>query len=199
MGDPRITYNSINIDLKLGRTGLNQVMRQNVSMNEAGSGKIEILNMYGRFDYKFDCYFSQSVWYTLLAWWSWARQGKTFSFALDSANTLTTTLDGTAAAGQKVVPLVSTTGFVSGDVVFIRAEDADDEFELLVVDSVSAGTSITATTDLIYSYETSDSCRHKDYFPSVVTLDRTFDPKYTGVYKTTGKYFQHTFLFTEVI
>jgi len=199
MGDPRITYNSINLDLKMGRTGLNQVMKQNYNMNESGSGKIEVINMYGRFDYKFNCYFSQSVWYTLWAWWSWARQGKTFSFALDSDNVLNTTLDSTAAASQKVVPVVSTTGAVAGDVFFLRAEDADDEFELIVVDSVDAGVSITSTTDLIYSYQTSDTCRHKDYFPSVVTLDKTFDPQYTGVYKTTGKYFQHTFSFTEVI
>ena len=199
MGSPRITYNSINIDLMMGRTGLNQVMKQNLNMNEADSGKIEVLNMYGRFNYKFDGYFSQAVWYTLWAWWAWARQGKTFSFALDSDNVLSTTLDGSAASGQKVVPLTSTTGFVAGDVALVRAEDADDEFELIVIDSVDAGVSITSTTDLIYSYEATDSCRHKDYFPSVVTLDRTFDPPYTGVLKTTGKYFKHTFSFTEVI
>ena len=112
---------------------------------------------------------------------------------------LNTTLDGSAVSGQKVVPLTSTSGFTAGDVAFIRAEDADDEFELIVIDSVDATVSITSTTNLIYSYEATDSCRHKDYFPSVVTLDRMFDPKYTGVYKTTGKYFQHTFSFTEVI
>ena len=199
MGSPRITYNSVNIDLVMGRTGLNQVMKQNLNMNESGSGKVETLNMYGRFNYKFDGYFSRSVWYTLWAWWAWARQGKTFSFALDSDNVLSTTLDGSAASGQKVVPLTSTTGFTAGDVALVRAEDADDEFELIVIDSVSDGVSITSTTDLIYSYEETDSCRHKDYFPSVVTLERSFDPPYTGAVDTTGKYFKHTFLFTEVI
>lgn len=152
MGDPRITYNGINIDLTQGRTGLTMVHKQNRNQNESASGKIETINIFGRFDYEFDSFFSEQLYFDLMAWWSWARQGKGFSFALDSDNTGYTKLDAAAASGQKVIPVTTTSDFTTGDFCLQRATDNDDEFEIIEIDSVSAGVSVTAVDNLKYSY-----------------------------------------------
>lgn len=199
MGSPRITYNSVNIDLVMGKNGLRHIPKQKRYVNNSSSGKIETINMFGRWEYSFDCYFSQAVYYTLWAWWSWARQGKIWSFALDSANTGDTTLDGSAASGQKVIPLSGTAAFSVGDICLVKAVDADDEFELVEIDSISAGVSITTVSNLVYSYASSDVFRHKDYFPSVKSLNDSWLPEYTGVKDVTKKYYRHTFQFVEAL
>ena len=201
MGYPRITYNSVNIDLVMGKTGLKITPIQDRNVNESGSGKIETINLFGRFEYEFDCYFSQAVYHTLWAWWAWARQGKTWTFALDSAKTGNTTLDDTAASGQKVIPVTATTGFAADDYCLLRAVDNDDEFEIIKIASVSSGVSVTAESNLIYSYNSDDTLRHKGYFPSVVLSNnvKKFDPKYTGVSDTTKKYYKDTIKFTELL
>lgn len=152
---PRITYNGNDIDLVMGKTDLKHVPRQRRNQNVSGSGKIETINLFGRWDYEFDSYFARSVYYSLWAWWSWARQGKGFSFALDSANTGYTKLDAAAASAQKVIPVTTTSDFSAGDFCLIRAVDNDDEFEIIEIDSVSAGVSITAVDNLIYGYTAS--------------------------------------------
>ena len=199
MADPRITYNSVNIDLKMGRTGLKQTPKQERFQNDASSGKIETINLFGRWEYSFDAYFSQAVYYTLWAWWSWARQGKEWSFALDSAKLGNTTLDAAAAAGQKVIPVTATTTFATGDVCLIKAVDNDDEFELITINTISAGVSVAAVSNLVYSYTSSDILRYKDYFPAVVISPKSFSPEYTGVVSTTGKYHRYTFEFIEAL
>jgi len=199
MGYPRITYNSVTIDLVMGRNGLLHIPKQEQFRNESGSGKIETINLFGRWEYTFDCYFSRAVYYTLWAWWSWARQGKEWSFTIDSAKVGSTTLDDSAAAGQKVIPVTATTTFATGDVCLLRAIDSDDEFELITIDTISSGVSITATTNLIYSYTSADTLRYKDYFPSVKLLGNSWLPNYTGVYDVAKKYYKYTFKFVEVL
>jgi hypothetical protein len=199
MGSPRITNNSINIDLVMGREGLKHILKQKQYQNDSSTGKIETINLFGRFEYSFDCYFARSVYYTLWAWWAWARQGKEFSFALDSADIGNTTLDAAAAAGQAVIPVVATGAFTAGDVCFVKDIASDDEFELITIDSVSAGVSVTATTSLIYTYASADILRHKDYFPNVKLVGNSWLPEHTGVVDTTGKYYRYTFKFVEAI
>lgn len=194
---PRITYNSINIDLVTGKTGLSIIPTQERMENNSASGKIETINLYGRFTYEFDSYFARSVYYDLWAWWSWARQGKTWSFALDSADVGSTTLDGAAAAAQKTIPLTATAAFSVGDICLIRAADADDEFELIEIDTINAGVSVDAVENLNYTYASGDTFTHKDYFASVVTTERNFRPQYTGVKDATSRYYKHTFKFVE--
>lgn len=200
MASPRITYNSINIDIVMGRTGLKTIPKQKRNQNESGSGKVETINLFGRFEYEFDSYFSQAVYHTLWAWWSWARQGKTWAFALDSANVGNTTLDDSAAAGQKVIPVAATAAFAVDDFCLLRAVDNDDEFEIVKIASISAGVSVTAESNLVYSYTSSDTFRHKGYFPSVILFKANdFDPPYTGVSDVTKKYYKYTFKFIEAL
>lgn len=155
MASPRITYKGINLDLVMGKTGLKHIPKQKRNQNESASGKIETINQFGRFDYEFEAYFSEAIYHDLWAWWSWARQGKGFSFALDSTNVGHTKLDAAAAAAQKVIPVTTTSDFAVGDVCLIRADDEDNEFEIIEIASISSGVSITAVDNLNYGYTAS--------------------------------------------
>lgn len=60
------------------------------------------------------------------------------------------TLDGTAASGQKVVPVTDTTGSVVGMPVFLGV--ATGNSEVGVIASIQAGVSVTLVTNLTYTY-----------------------------------------------
>lgn len=173
----RITYDSNNIDLTIAFDSLNLRFEQERNQNRAGSGKTETVNQYGIMVVSFTGLFDAATYRSLWAWWSWARQGKAFSFAVDSGDTASTTLDDSAAADQKVIPVTSTTGFVAGDYCLIRAKDNDDEYEVIEIASVSAGVSVTAEANLIYSYAADDVFRHWLYWPSMITEMDRFDPR----------------------
>ena len=107
---------------------------------------------------------------SLHAWWAHAGQGKQYAFAFDSAKKVNTLLDGSAAAGQAVVPVTSTTGIAVDSEYLLRKEDSSDR-EIVEVQSVSAGVSFTAKANLVYTYAAGDLCRDPDYFPKVRSID----------------------------
>jgi len=187
----RITYDSKTIDLLVGPAGIRPAFKQQRSQNRSASGKTETISLHGIQEMAFEAYFDEDTYYDLIGWWSWARQGKLWAFALASANVGDTTLDGAANSGQAVVPLTATAAFAVDDVCFVRAEDSDDEFEIVEIGSISAGVSITAKQNLKFSYTSGDTFRHKDYWPEVVSLDDEFDPVKRGAY------YKHTFKFAE--
>lgn len=189
----RITYDGKTIDLLVGDEGLRPAYKQNRKQNRSASGKIETINFYGIQEMSFDAYFSESVYHDLIAWWSWARQGKLWAFAMDSGAAASTTLDGAAAAAQKDVPLTATTGFSAGDICLLRAEDDDDESESVEIDTVTAGVKITAVDNLKFSYAAGDTFRHIDYWPQVISLDAAFDPD------RNGDTYHNTFKFVEAL
>lgn len=172
----RIIYNSQTIDVIISSDGFLPSLIQERNQNKSGSGKIETINQYGLQTLKVKVRFSSDVYRQLFGWWSWARQGKAFSFNLDSTKTGNTTLDDTAASGQKTIPVDATTEFSEGEYCLIRADDNDDEFEIVEIASVSAGVSVTAVDDLVNNYTSGDIFRHWRYWPEVVSLDKEFDP-----------------------
>jgi hypothetical protein len=109
----------------------------------------------------------------LQAWFAWAGQGEEYGFALDKDKKINTTLDGTAAAGQKVIPLTSTTGIQVGDFYKVFSVDFT-KYEIIEVDSISADVSVTAVENLIWAYASGDFFQTEDYWPKVVSLDDTF-------------------------
>ena len=189
----QITYDSKTIDLLIGNKGLETDFKHERNQNRSASGKIETINFYGIQEMSFDAYFTEQIYYDLLAWWSWARQGKPWAFAMDSANVGNTTLDAAAAAGQKVIPLTATAAFAVDDYCLIRANDTDDEFEIVKIASISAGVSVTAVDNLKFTYASGDLFRHFDYWPSVISLDENFKPP------KSGDYFNHVFKFAEAL
>ena len=200
MGDAQIVYSGTTITLQKARQGLNPAYEQIGNVNESNSGLIETVNLYDIIKISFTAFFSQATCFQLIAWWAYAKQGQEFAFAFDSTRTASTTLDGAAAAAQKTVPLTATTGISAGDYLLIRSLDSDDQ-EIIEVDSVSAGVSVTAVANLIYTYASGDTCRHEDYYPTVKKdkIMSRFRPEVTdpGRAVTNTHYYKHTFRFIE--
>ncbi len=188
----RITYNGNNVDINVRVDGLDFRLIQEKSQRRSGSGKIETINQYGTQEISVRAIFVESVYRQLFGWWAWARQGKSFSFTMDTTKTGNTTLDAAAAAAQKVVPLTGTGDFSVGDYCLIRADDNDDEFEIVEIASISAGVSITTVDNLVNSYTSGDVFRHWRYWPDVVSLDKVFNPRLLP-----PDYYEHTFKFAE--
>lgn len=125
----------------------------------------------------------------LQAWFAWAGQGEEYGFALDKDEKVNTTLDGAAAAAQKIIPLASTTGISVGKFYKVFSDDFT-KYEIIEVDSISAGVSVTAVENLIWAYASGDIFQTEDYWPKVVSLDDTLP----AVEKAHGTFeFEHEF------
>ena len=190
----RITYNGNNVDINVRVDGLDFQLIQERSQHRSGSGKTETINQYGIQEISVRAIFAESVYRQLFGWWAWARQGQEFAFTMDSNKTGNTTLDAAAAAAQKVIPLTGTGDFSVGDYCLIRADDNDDEFEIIEIASISVGVSVTSVDNLINSYTSGDVFRHWRYWPDVVSLDKAFSPRFLS-----PDYYEHTFKFAEKI
>lgn len=201
----RMTYDSKNIDLNITFAGVGPSFKQDRKQNRSASGKIETINMYGIQELGFEALFSTAIYYDLVAWWSWARQGKVFSLVLDSSKIGNTTLDGSAPESDGVtILLVDASAFSANDICLIKTIDSDDEFEIVELDSVnddsSAGSdTVDAKASLKFTYTTGDIFKHLDYWPSLKALDKDFMPKKTGGLDTSNKYYRHTFKFIEAL
>ena len=188
---PRITFNSINIDIKIGANSLKRIPRAVFTQNISGAGNIEQINEYQIEAYSFDSYYSIDEWRKLYTFfYGWALLGKTWSFAMDKDKTVNTTLDGAANASQKVVPLTSTTGIKAGDTL-ILIPAAGQYREAIKVAKINAGESITAVDNLIFSHTSGDVCRHDEYFPSVKNTAKEYN------WIQEGDEFSSTFEFIE--
>lgn len=154
---------------------LKVALRQEGKVNFSASRKHEAINFASWQEISLQCQaWTREEAFSLYAFWSWARLGNSFSLAISENESSSTTLDGAANAGQKVVPLTATTGFSVGDYCLIE-QAAGDEFEIIKIASISAGVSITAESDLIYSYASGDSFRHAWYWSSVILSDESLD------------------------
>ncbi len=174
----RITYDSKTIDLKVGPNGLQAEPTQNFKQNPSSSGLIEQINIYGTESVTLDVHFDQDVYDKLYAfWWGWARFGEEFSFAVDHTKTANTTLDG--ATSGAVIPLAVTTGLVVGDRCLLIA-DGDNEREIITINSISDGVSVTAEENVKFSYASGDAFRHVAYYPALINLNKAFKPSKTG-------------------
>ena len=94
MGDPRITYNSINVDLEDLSVYRPAPAATNAAVIRADSGVSEtsILEVYDRVYIEIENFDDRDILHDLTAWWAWAKQGQSYSFAFDSAKTVDTTL-----------------------------------------------------------------------------------------------------------
>jgi len=190
----RITYNSVNIDLTIGDSGFVRPLKQEIGQQRAASGKVQTVGLYNFAEsFSFDAHFQEAVYRQLIPWMAWAEQGKSFAFNTDSDNAGNTTLDAGAAAAQKVIPLTATTAFAATDVCLIRSADRT-KYEIVVIASVSAGVSVTATDNLVYTYTAADTFKHWEYWPTVkIPIGWVFNPT------KTGSWYQQTFEFFEAV
>ena len=168
---------SHSMTLTQGRTGIKPDYTQSRNQLRAASGKVEQINIHGIQEVECDLYITQDQYRTAVAWWSWARQGKSFAFAYSGSNTGNTTLASSVAASATSVNVSgSGTSFVAGDTVLIRSASSDDTYELAKISAVSLST-VTLTAGTLYAYNSGGVFRHYDYYPDVITLDDSFNPR----------------------
>jgi hypothetical protein len=126
----------------------------------------------------------------LLNWWAWAMQGNYYAVAKDGSKTLNTTFNNTSTLGTSTVYLTSTSTVVAGDYLLLTDVDRTI-YEIVCVQSVSAGVSVTTTAVLKNTFVSGDSCRHLFYLPRVVSLDDKFPLNIDGEGSTNIFDFDH--------
>ena len=194
----RLTYNSVNIDgITVDTPGIEVSIAHQKKSHRSGSGKIETISRYCLTNISFNGFFSEPTYDSLLSWYSWAKSGQEFSFALDSGDTFSTTVDDDADAGQKVIPLTATSGLTVGDRCLLKTVTSDN-IDVVEIDSISAGVSVTAVSNLAYDYVATDLFNHFDYWPALVLKPSIFKPTRVGILDTTSSfYFSYRFDFEE--
>lgn len=176
MANPEFVFNAVTLAFPHQLTNYTGPKRiHDRSFNPSGGNIIEVVvhRSFFRIGIELARFDNEQFRHDLEAWWTWAGQGNQYAFAFDSADKIDTTLDAAAAAGQKVIPLTSTTSIVVGEKYRIREAD-DTEQEIIEVASIIAGVSVTAVNNLIFSYASADIFRSRDYFPKVKTADSEF-------------------------
>lgn len=191
MGVPQFEYDGKTLDFPVAISTLEKETQMERSVRfSSGSKGGSVFE--GRFDVVtigLDNFAERDFYRKLQAWFAWAGQGEEYGFALDKDEKVDTTLDGAAAAGQKVIPLTSTTGITVGKFYKVFSIDFT-KYEIIEVDSISAGVSVTAVENLIWAYASGDIFRTEDYWPKVVSLD----DELPAVEKAHGTFeFEHEF------
>lgn len=173
MGKPRIIYDGTNLDFPHKASLPWEDSRDSDRAQVFSDGGVHSVSLRHQFDrgrLRLQDFESVDFERELWAWWSWAVRGNVYQVLLDSADAVNTTLDGAAASGQAVIPLTATTGIVVGTRYKLR-EAAGNEEEMIEVQSIIAGVSVTATANLKYGYASGDVFVSRDFLPKVVSLD----------------------------
>lgn len=175
MGVPQFEFDSKTLDFPLAISTLERETEFARSLRMSTGGKAGSV-FESRFDIVtigLDNFAERDFYRKLQAWFAWAGQGNEYGFALDKDNKIDTTLDGAAAAAQKIIPLTSTAGIVEGNFYKVFSDD-HTKYEIIEVDSISAGVSVTAVENLVWAYASGDFFQTEDYWPKVVSLDDVF-------------------------
>lgn len=179
---PRIIYDSNNIDILVDENSLSVTPEAESFVNRSASGKIETVSLYQLDTYIFNgvCQVNEErKLYTFFH--SWYCLGKEWAFAMDKNKTASTTLDDSAAADQKTIPLTSTTGIKAGDTMILTPANRTHR-EKIKVGKINAGVSVVATDDLLFAYASGDAARYHEYFPAVKNTDKRFTITQDGRY-----------------
>lgn len=179
MGLPRIVYDrgdgdvTVNFPEELEDVFHNRFAHRSVVVTDAG----EIHLQFHRYENRLQPTISRMPWSDtffaeIMTFWGWAMTGGSFAFANDSSDMGLTLVDtGGAASGQKVIPVLDSSSFNVGQKYVIESLQDGWQQEIFEIDSKTA-TSITAVSNLLYSYLEGDQCRTEWYFPKVVTADQ---------------------------
>jgi len=210
---PRITYDSKTIDINLANSGLQLAFSQEKNINNSSSGKAETVNKFGIQEVSLEMVFNNSDYDDFVAWWSWARQGLSWSFVMDASKMVSTTLTASAAAGATSLEISDKTGLADGDYCFLKSA-LDDKFEVIQLSStgvvywvdelgnymvdelgnylIFSDSNLELVSVTKFSYEVNDILRHWDYWPQVVCLNKAFNPR------KNGRWYNHIVKFAEL-
>lgn len=104
----------------------------------------------------------------LKQWEQWAQNGSAWTLALDSTNTVNTTITNSPAADASVITVASAAGIVAGREYVLR-----NEFDLEVVKvSGIAGLDLTLAEPLNFAFFSGDRFRAEMYWPARLVDNR---------------------------
>jgi hypothetical protein len=172
MALPRIVYNSINLDFpeQLSDFTYPRVRRAGVNTADGGVSETVRSGIWDELTIDVEMFNSSAFFDSLQAFWAWASRGKQFSFAFDNGRTVNTTLVNNESAGATVIELAGTTGIiVNGKYVMTSADLLNRE--VVTVQSISAGVSVTLVAGIKFAYSAADGFRDWYYWPKLVTTD----------------------------
>lgn len=175
MAPPRIVWNTNNVidleDLSDYRSARSK--SSITSRAENGQSFTYIHETFDFVEFGIDSFNSTATKNALVGWWAWASQGKPYSFALDGARTVNTTLSASVAAGATGCSVNSTAGILNGRAYLLRDADGIEE-EVVIVSSVGSTNVSFSTTPLKFSYAMGATFRDPDYFPKLESVDESF-------------------------
>ncbi len=173
MADGLIKYDSSAKSLILPNIGqFTKTFNQERNDNFSAAGKAEHINIREWDEIAFTVrHLEKNETYKFYDFWSFARLGNTFSFALYSSEAETTILSSGVAAGQTVIKTTGTANFSINEWCFI-GQSTGNRYEVVQLSSITAGVSLKATTNLKNAYTTGDEFRHIDYYHTMSVKDK---------------------------
>lgn len=171
MANPRIVFNAINLDFPevVETLSVRRVAGGGRSLSDGGVTERVRTSIADALEIGMGFHGSASFHNALTAWWAWASRGKQYSFALDSAKTVNTTLVNNESAGATVIELTSTSGVTAGQNYLMRSADLLSE-EIVNVASVGGGAA-TLSAGTKYAYTAADVFRDPLYWPKLTSVD----------------------------
>lgn len=126
-------------------------------------------------------------------WWQWAQKGGQFRFVFDSTKTVKTTLSAQEAAGQTVLSVTSTSGFVIGQQYVIVG---GPNYQLVQVSNVGAS-DITVTSSLNATFASGSVVRDQYLWDGIIRdrdqhcpIKDLFDPEVFGTHTFTLDFYE---------
>jgi len=171
MGLSKIVFDGTTLSLpkSLSRWKYQRRANRNLVISQGGVPTTSVRHLFDEVEATWENLTDAAFEESLRAFFAWASTGNPFSFTRDVNDGQITTLDSSASAGQKVIPVTSEAGFVSGNSYLIRQAKGDRE-EMIVIAATAAG-SITTVANLKFSYLTGDTLKSRFHFPKLVLLD----------------------------
>lgn len=178
MADPRITWDSGTHTLDLEGLSLYepspQEARRSRVFADSGVSETSIIETFDRLVFGIENFDSQTIFDGLYKWWAWAKQGKSYTFAFDSADVVDTALSSGISAGATSMTLDSVTGVTAGSRYKLIETDGL-ETEIITVASGWGGSNpVTLDTGTAYAYNAAAVFRSVDYFPALESEDSVF-------------------------
>ena len=177
MANPRLIWNGNSLDFPGPLTGFSNkpVKERTIARSNGVVHAVNLSASWRRLRIVLANFQDVAFWDALHAWWSWASEGNQYAFAMDSADVVDKVTSGSAAAGQKDIPIADTSSIVAGRKYLVRQATGHRE-EVVQVDTVTLNTKVTCLVNLKFSYVTADTFRSRDYLPKLVNLDNTEPP-----------------------
>lgn len=185
MAFAQITYNGRTINFPWGHYTLQDDPLHNALVNRSASGIVETLNVnvenlinvaWRLFENAntTDATFKRNM----EQFFQWAQKGNAWKLALDSSDTVLTTLANDAAAGAGSIVLTSATGVVAGRQYVIRNTT---DWQVIKVNSIAGAPTITLVETLDFAFLAGDRFRSRQYWPG--RFDKTRSASANSVFK----------------